>query len=41
VFREWLQMARDLRHARSARDAWRTLFGAPGALPHNRKGEKS
>jgi len=41
VFREWLQMARDLRHARSARDAWRTLFGAPGAIPHNRKGEKS
>ena len=41
VFREWLQMARDLRRARSAREAWSTLFGAPGAIPHNRKGEKS
>jgi sterol desaturase/sphingolipid hydroxylase (fatty acid hydroxylase superfamily) len=40
VFREWLQMAADLRRARSARDVWRTLFGAPGAVTHNKNGEK-
>jgi sterol desaturase/sphingolipid hydroxylase (fatty acid hydroxylase superfamily) len=41
VFREWLRMAADLRRARSARDVWRTLFGPPGAVTHNDKGEKS
>jgi len=41
VFREWLQMARDLRRARSARDLWRTLFGAPGSISNHETGEKS
>jgi len=41
VFREWLRMRADLRRARSAQDVWRTLFGAPGSLTHNEKGEKS
>jgi sterol desaturase/sphingolipid hydroxylase (fatty acid hydroxylase superfamily) len=39
VFREWLQMAADLRRARSARDVWRTLFGAPGLITHDKKGD--
>jgi len=41
VFREWLQMAADLRRARGARAVWRTLFGPPGAVTRNEKGEKS
>jgi len=41
VFREWMRMAGDLRRARSARDVWRTLFGAPGSLTHHETGEKS
>lgn len=41
VFREWLQMAADLRRARSVRDVWRTLFGPPGSLTHHEKGERS
>jgi sterol desaturase/sphingolipid hydroxylase (fatty acid hydroxylase superfamily) len=41
VFREWMRMAGDLRRARGARDIWRMLFGAPGAITHNEKGEKS
>ncbi len=39
VFREWLQMARDLRRARSARDVWRTLFAAPESS-HHAKGDR-
>jgi len=41
VFREWMRMAGDLRRVRRPRDVWRTLFGAPGAITHNEKGEKS
>jgi len=40
VFREWIRMAADLRRARSARDVWRTLFGAPGSLTHHAKGDR-
>jgi len=29
VFPEWVRMAADLGRARSLRDVWRTLFGAP------------
>lgn len=41
VFREWLQIGRDLRRVRRPRDVWRTLFGAPGSLTHHETGEKS
>ena len=33
AFHEWLAMVRDLRHARSWREAWNYLFGPPGWQP--------
>jgi hypothetical protein len=30
AFHEWMAIARDLRGARTAREAWMYLFGAPG-----------